>query len=196
MVRERITVSGGNRVVSGAAVRLAKTSGTGNLVVRLEDGSGTLIDSFSVPTSSVPVIDPGPPVGPVGVRLVLVAPHAHQRRDVQPAPVDRLFHVDVDAGHPAGRMYGFHQATYFADGLLEVPPTAAPPGPKVPGLGKTATSSSTYAEPHAQPALHLNAPRPLQTGRNRCKLARRDPGAAITQATGFHGHGIRRYGRR
>lgn len=57
MVRERITVSGGSRVVTGAAVRMAKNSGTGDLTVRLEDGLGVLIDSFTVPASSIPTLD-------------------------------------------------------------------------------------------------------------------------------------------
>lgn len=38
LVRERVTVSGGSRTVSGAGFRIAKTSGSENLIVRLEDG--------------------------------------------------------------------------------------------------------------------------------------------------------------
>ena len=54
MVRELITVSGGDRTVSGAAVRLIKASGsTDPLTVRLENSGGTLIDSFTIPASSI-----------------------------------------------------------------------------------------------------------------------------------------------
>ena len=137
MVRERITVSGGNRVVSGAAVRIAKTSGTGNLVVRLEDANGTLIDSFSAPTAT----GSGPELGRrrqgrgLGLRLVHSTPHPDQRRDLQPAPVDRLLHHHCGpAASKQGDMYGFHPSTYFDDGLLEVSTNAGSTWSQVPGL--------------------------------------------------------------
>jgi hypothetical protein len=55
MVRERFTVSGDDRMVTTAHVRLKRTSGTGALIVRLEKGDGTLIESVSVPSSAIAV---------------------------------------------------------------------------------------------------------------------------------------------
>jgi len=55
MVRERFTVSGGNRTVSKAHVRLKRISGSGNLLVRLEAGSGTVLGQATVPSSSIAV---------------------------------------------------------------------------------------------------------------------------------------------
>lgn len=64
MMREHFTVSGGDKTVTGVAVRLAKSSGTGNLTVRLEDDNESLIADISIPTSSVPVQSPsGDPAG-------------------------------------------------------------------------------------------------------------------------------------
>ncbi len=55
MARESITVTGNNRRVIGAGVRLYKISGgTEALTVRLEDSAGVLIDSFTVPAANVP----------------------------------------------------------------------------------------------------------------------------------------------
>jgi hypothetical protein len=48
MVRERFTVSGGDRVVTEAYVSIARQSGTGDVTIRLEDDSGARIDSITV----------------------------------------------------------------------------------------------------------------------------------------------------
>jgi len=53
MVRERFTVSGAQRTVTTAWVRLMRTSGTGALTVRLEDSGGSLIDSGTIAAASV-----------------------------------------------------------------------------------------------------------------------------------------------
>ena len=57
MGREHFTVSGGDRTISSASVRVMRLSGSGSnpLVVTLETGSGTVIDSASIPYSDVPV---------------------------------------------------------------------------------------------------------------------------------------------
>ncbi len=52
-VREYMKISGSNQIVTGAYVRVRHVSGTSPLVLRLEDQSGTLIDSVSVPASQV-----------------------------------------------------------------------------------------------------------------------------------------------
>jgi hypothetical protein len=53
MVRERYTVSGGNRTISSASVKVKRISGTSPLTIRLETGSGALIDSATIPASSI-----------------------------------------------------------------------------------------------------------------------------------------------
>jgi hypothetical protein len=53
MVRERFTVSGGDRTVTEAWVRVGRQSGSGNITIRLEDDSGTLIEQKSVSVASV-----------------------------------------------------------------------------------------------------------------------------------------------
>lgn len=57
MVRQRITPTA-SQTVLGAAVRMAKTSGTGNVLVRLETSGGTVIDSFTASTTAVPTRTP------------------------------------------------------------------------------------------------------------------------------------------
>jgi hypothetical protein len=54
MVRERFTVSGGDRRVTRAFVRVGKQFGSGALTIRLEKGDGTLIEQGTVPASSIP----------------------------------------------------------------------------------------------------------------------------------------------
>jgi hypothetical protein len=53
MVRERFTLSGGDRTVKAAHVRLKRISGTGGLLVRLERGDGTPLQSVTVPAASI-----------------------------------------------------------------------------------------------------------------------------------------------
>ena len=55
MTRERFTIVGGAKTVASAHVRLKRISGTGALVVRLENGDGSLIESVSVPASGIAI---------------------------------------------------------------------------------------------------------------------------------------------
>lgn len=59
MVRETFIVSGGTRSVSGVAVRVRRTSGTDDLVVRLEQVDGTEIESVTISHTDVPITPPG-----------------------------------------------------------------------------------------------------------------------------------------
>jgi hypothetical protein len=63
MVRERFTASGGNRTVTTASVRVRRTSGSSPLTVRLENGDGSLIESATIPASSIAVSAPGGDTG-------------------------------------------------------------------------------------------------------------------------------------
>jgi hypothetical protein len=52
-VREVFTVSGGDKIVSDVNIRVAKSSGSGDLTVRLEDSAGTLIEEGTISSSSI-----------------------------------------------------------------------------------------------------------------------------------------------
>ena len=56
MVRQRFTVSSRDRVVSSVAVRMRRSAGSSPLTMRLESGSGQLIEAVSIPASAVPVV--------------------------------------------------------------------------------------------------------------------------------------------
>ncbi|MFN8185166.1 MAG: PKD domain-containing protein [Candidatus Nanopelagicales bacterium] len=136
LVRERITVSGSDRVVSGAAFRIARNSGTGNLVVRLEDANGSLIDSFSVPTSSVPVIDSGQD-GKAGVWVsgTFSTPRTLSKGSTYNLRLSTNSSTSLwTRGIQQGQMYGFDPSTYFADGQLEVSTNGGSSWDIVPGL--------------------------------------------------------------
>ena len=75
-VREHFTVSGGNRTVTKASVRVRRSSGSSPLTIRLETGTGTLIDSATVPASSVPATAPGGDNGG-SVWVTVTFPSAH-----------------------------------------------------------------------------------------------------------------------
>jgi len=53
MVREHFTVSGSARTVTSAAVKVKRISGTSPLTIRLETGSGALIEAVAIPSSSI-----------------------------------------------------------------------------------------------------------------------------------------------
>jgi hypothetical protein len=48
-------VSGGDRTVTSASVRVKRISGTGPLTISLESGGGTPIDSVTVPADAIPL---------------------------------------------------------------------------------------------------------------------------------------------
>ena len=55
MVREKFTVSGGNRQIQKAHVRVKRISGSGDLVLTLEKQDGTLLAQGRVAASAIPV---------------------------------------------------------------------------------------------------------------------------------------------
>ena len=68
LVREHFTVSGGSRTISSAAVKVRRTSGSSPLVVRLEKGDGTLLDSVLHPGLGHPGLGRGQHNGERGHR--------------------------------------------------------------------------------------------------------------------------------
>jgi hypothetical protein len=76
MVREHFTVSGGNRTVTAASVRVRRTSGTSPLTVRLEIADGALIETVNIPATSIPISAPGGDTGgAVWVTATFSSPH-------------------------------------------------------------------------------------------------------------------------
>jgi hypothetical protein len=59
MVRERFTVSGGDRQVGEVWVRVKRTFGTGPLELRLERADGSVLDVVEIPADVVPIAEPG-----------------------------------------------------------------------------------------------------------------------------------------
>jgi hypothetical protein len=59
MAREHFTVSGGNRTVRSASLRLRRSAGTSPLVMTLETSAGVAIASARVPAARIPVSAPG-----------------------------------------------------------------------------------------------------------------------------------------
>ena len=136
MMRERFTVTGGNRKVTGAAVRMAKTGGTGDLTVRLEDSSGTLIDSFTVPASSIPTLATSADgagawvSGSFAQTHTLISGTEYRLRLSCPSGTTMW-----SRGIQQGAEYGYHPDTYFADGVLEKTTNGGSSWSTVSGLG-------------------------------------------------------------
>ena len=53
LVREHFTVSGGDRMVTSASVKVKRISGTSPLTIRLEKDDGTLIEAVDIPSGSI-----------------------------------------------------------------------------------------------------------------------------------------------
>ena len=134
-VRERFTVSGGDRVVSQAAVRIAKTRGSGNLVVRLEDANGTVIDSFSASTASVPTLATGDNSSGVWVTGAFSAPRTLSNGATYTLRLSTDSSTSLwTRGIQQGDGYGYDTATYFDDGVLQTTTNSGATWNTVPGL--------------------------------------------------------------
>src|SRR3984893_7565481 len=57
-VRETITVTGAQKTVSSASIRVARTSGNDPLIVLLENGDGTVIEQGEIPAALIPITSP------------------------------------------------------------------------------------------------------------------------------------------
>lgn len=63
MVRQHFTVSGGDRTITSANVKVKRISGTSPLTIRLEKGDGTLIEAVNIPASAIALGNLPVPVG-------------------------------------------------------------------------------------------------------------------------------------
>lgn len=74
-VRETFLVSGGDRTISMVAVRVRRTGGGSPLLLRLETGAGTNIETVAIPASSVPLSAAGSVGGEVWVTARFLNSH-------------------------------------------------------------------------------------------------------------------------
>lgn len=118
-VRETFTVSGWTRTVSSFGIRVARTSGSSSLVVRLETANGTVVEQGYIPASSIPLSSTSSP-NYVWARYKFAAIRALYAGDT--------YHVDLEASsgttyqvYPIrkGSAYGFAKGSYFPDGYAQ-----------------------------------------------------------------------------
>ena len=110
-VRQSFTVSGGDRAIADANVRVKKVNGGGDLSVRLEEGGGSLIEEGTIPEADIDTV-----MCWVGYQFS----HAYLLEDGQD------YHVVLYSGggeysmNPIqqGTYYGFHEDTVFDDGRM------------------------------------------------------------------------------
>lgn len=118
MARQRFTMAA-SKTVSGGGVRVSKNSGSGSLTVRLEDTSGTLIDSFTASTSSVPT-QSGTYDGGAGIWLT--GTFSTPRTLAAGSTYNLRLSTDASTslwtrGMERGNLRGFTAGTYFAESM-------------------------------------------------------------------------------
>jgi hypothetical protein len=116
-VRETFTVSGAPKTVSSMAVRVARTSGSDPLTMRLETGAGTLIEQGPVAAASVPI---GTSATYYWVSYQFANPHTlatgQSYHLVLQSPATSVYQA-----YPIrkGLAYGYNTTTYFPDGYAQ-----------------------------------------------------------------------------
>jgi hypothetical protein len=118
-VREQFTVSMGETAVSSVSIRVARTSGSDNLTVRLEQSDGNVVEEGAIPASAVPLSSSTNPdyvwvtytfsalrtlLSGQGYHLVLQAPSSSV---YQAYPIRK------------GSAYQFKPTTFFPDGYAQ-----------------------------------------------------------------------------
>jgi hypothetical protein len=118
-VRETFTVSGATRTVGTFSIRVAHTSGTQSLKVRLETANGTLIEEGYIPLASIPLSSSSSP------DYVWATYHFSAIRTLYSGDT---YHVDLEASSGTtyqvfpirkGGYYNFANTTYFHDGYAQ-----------------------------------------------------------------------------
>jgi hypothetical protein len=116
-VREMFTVSGGPRTVSSASIRVARTSGTDPLIVRLENGDGTLIEQGEIPAASISMTSPMSYVWATftfsSAHTLLAGQNYHLQFRTASSSTYQAFPIRK------GVAYGFQNTTYFPDGYAQ-----------------------------------------------------------------------------
>jgi hypothetical protein len=116
-VRETFTVSGPQRIVTGASVRVARTGGSDPLIVRLEAGDGTLIEQAQIPAAAIPLTSPASYVWAnvtfATAHTLLAGQNYHLQFGTASTSSYQAFPIRK------GFAYGFQNATYFTDGYAQ-----------------------------------------------------------------------------
>jgi hypothetical protein len=116
-VRETITVSGAQRTVTSVAVRIAHVSGSDPLIVRLENGDGTVVEQGTISADSVPLTSPA---SYNWATYTFASAHA-----LVPG---QTYNIDFEGWSSStyqvfpirkGYNYGFQNTTYFPDGFAQ-----------------------------------------------------------------------------
>lgn len=124
LVRERIKVSGADRRVTGAGIRLQRSPGASDgLVVTLRGSAGGPIDSFVIPASSIPTGSMS------GSDLGRSSRYVHGRfRSPRTLSAGTTYFLEFSTTGDGeyltwpirkGTSYGYSRATYFADGVAQ-----------------------------------------------------------------------------
>lgn len=118
-VREAFTVSGSERVVSKFSIRVARTSGSAPLTVRLENASGSLIEQGTIPSADVPASSTSSP------KYYWVT---YTFSALRPLFKGDSYHIDLEASSGTsyqtfpmrkGSKESFSTTTYFPDGYAQ-----------------------------------------------------------------------------
>lgn len=123
MVRERFTVSGGDKTVTEAYVAIARESGAGAVTIRLEDASGARIDSITVPGSHIPASTVGERLpaaqewvgGAFGSAHTLSDGKTYRLR-IHTEPGSTYFARPLFSRQRAGENVGYMRSRHFEDG--------------------------------------------------------------------------------
>lgn len=119
-VRETFTVSGGDKDVTAASVRLARISGSGDLTVRLEQADGNVVEQGTIPASAIPLSSSS--------SSPKYAWATYNFSAMRTLLSGETYHLDFEA--PAGTTYqaypvrkgsaeAFRSTTFFPDGHAE-----------------------------------------------------------------------------
>lgn len=116
-VRETFTVTGASKTVSSVGIRLARASGSDNLIVRLENGNGSLIEQGYLSAASFPLTSP---ISHVWRTYTFSTTHT--------LLAGQTYHLELEAASSSeyeaypmekGGMYGYDKLTYFPDGYAQ-----------------------------------------------------------------------------
>ncbi len=117
-VRERFTLAGSYQV-STAAVRLARSSGSSPLTIRLERADGTLVAEGTVAPSSIAIASPYPSFGGA-VWAVITFPSVSLPAGSYNLVASTTADTEYTAfGIRQGSSYGYTSSTYFSDGRAQ-----------------------------------------------------------------------------
>jgi hypothetical protein len=120
-VRESFTVSGGNRTVTSAHVRLRRTSGSDSLSIRLETGSGVEIETKTVAASLIAQSNPGGDNGgAVWADVTFDSPHVLANGQSYNLVLSTAASTTYTTyGIRKGNDYGYSSQTYYNEGRAQ-----------------------------------------------------------------------------